>query len=675
MEASSRNKLLLVAVGIFTLLVIAYSNHFNNTFHFDDMHTVVNNVHIRQLKNIPHFFTDARMFSADPGHWGMRPMVTATLAIDYWLGGGLDPFYFQFSTFLFHIALCIVLFFVFRRLLQMAGIAKTDWPALIATGWYALHTANAETLNYVISRSDVLSTFFIVLAFFVFISRSDLRKNGLFLLPAILGVFSKETVLVLLILLFFYVLLFEKDLSIANLFRIKNFKTILSVFVNLVPAALVIIAVQIYTLTRAPAINGVTNPLGNYLLTQSYVWLHYFMMFFAPVKLSADTDWSVIANPLDGRIIAGLIFVCLLVIAIIKASAQPNTRPIAFGLIWFCAALLPTSLAPFAEVMNDHRMYFPFVGLALAVVNFGRLLIIRLNNRALTQYGLPVIIVFIFCGNAYGAYQRNKVWHTEESLWYDVTLKSPHNGRGLMNYGLTQMSVGRYDVAAQYFEKARIYLPYYSTLYINLGVLNGATGNHAAADENFRKGIVYAPGSYESYCYYARYLAQNNRLDEARQMGLKSIELNPSSIMGLKVLIDADNRTARWDEALQRAKALLQLLPGDKETLAAMAKTQQYINLSRLTNYNNAKADDLLDLSLNYYNAARYEDCIKVCQQIIKQWPGNAPAYNNLGACYNSLEKWNEAITALTQSLKIDPKNQLTINNLKWAKDHQHKGY
>src|SRR5437762_11811344 len=30
-------------------------------------------------------------------------------------------------------------------------------------------------------------------------------------------------------------------------------------------------------------------------------------------------------------------------------------------------------------------------------------------------------------------------WKSEETLWHDVVLKSPRNGRGLMNYGNTLM--------------------------------------------------------------------------------------------------------------------------------------------------------------------------------------------------------------------------------------------
>src|SRR5690348_7770520 len=71
--------LLLIAV------VVTYLNHFDNSFHFDDSHTIQNNVFIRDIKNIPRFFTDATTFSSNPSNQSYRPVVSATLAIDYWL--------------------------------------------------------------------------------------------------------------------------------------------------------------------------------------------------------------------------------------------------------------------------------------------------------------------------------------------------------------------------------------------------------------------------------------------------------------------------------------------------------------------------------------------------------------------------------------------------------------
>ncbi|RYE46763.1 MAG: hypothetical protein EOP48_21680, partial [Sphingobacteriales bacterium] len=115
---------------------------------------------------------------------------------------------------------------------------------------------------------------------------------------------------------------------------------------------------------------------------------------------------TVITTFFDKRILAGVIFVILLVIAIFRTSVKKETRPIAFGLIWFAAALLPTSLAPFAEVTNDHRMFFPFIGLALSVVTFTSLRLIKMERKITSSQTAKIIItgamVIVLGLNAYG---------------------------------------------------------------------------------------------------------------------------------------------------------------------------------------------------------------------------------------------------------------------------------
>ena len=76
-------------------VTLVYANHFHNDFHFDDAHTVTANPYIRSLSHLPEIFTDARTFSTLPTHQVYRPIVTASLAIDYWLAGGLKPLVFH----------------------------------------------------------------------------------------------------------------------------------------------------------------------------------------------------------------------------------------------------------------------------------------------------------------------------------------------------------------------------------------------------------------------------------------------------------------------------------------------------------------------------------------------------------------------------------------------------
>ena len=85
------------------------------------------------MNNIPLFFTDARMHCANPNNQTYRPLVSASFAIDYWLGKGLhSTFYFHLSTFIWYVVQCIVMFFLY---LKVFAIAR---PACIESVFCAL---------------------------------------------------------------------------------------------------------------------------------------------------------------------------------------------------------------------------------------------------------------------------------------------------------------------------------------------------------------------------------------------------------------------------------------------------------------------------------------------------------------------------------------------------------
>ncbi len=680
MKDNSKSKIPFFVISLLLLgiLILSYSNHFNNTFHFDDSHTIESNPYIKSLDNCWAFFYSPQMFSSLPSHWGLRPLVSVSLAIDYWMGNSLNPFYFQLSTFIWYILLCIILFFIYQKIISQSIAFKwTAFSALFITAWYALHTANAETINYIISRSDVLSTFFILVSFSLFIHYPNKRKWYWYIIPAVIGVFTKETVLTLVIILFFYINLFEKNISIADHFKKKQFQSILRTIITLLPLFICVAAVQFYTLSFAHSTKDISNPLGYYILTQPYVWVRYFIAFFIPANLTADSDWGVIMNVFDERIIIGLVFISGLIYTIFKTSVKQETKPIAFGLIWFSVTLLPTSIAPFAEVTNDHRMFFPFIGLALAVGQSINLLFIELSNKKLNQKLIqPVFILSITCIlslNAYGVYQRNKVWKTEESLWQDVTIKSPANGRGLMNYGLALMSRGDYANANIYFQKALIYNPYYDALYTNIAILKAATLQPEEAELNFKKAIEFNKESSQSpYLFYAAFLKNNKRYAEAEAIGLTAQKINSYNTEPLELLALIYSETAQWDKLTAIANNILAIDPGSEKGKTFLKIGQERKPIETNTSTSKSVAD-LINKSLLLYNEKQYQKCIDVCNEVLTIDPNNADAYNNIGAAYNELKEWQKAIDACTKALQLNPKHKLANGNLNWAKSELKK--
>src|SRR6202011_2676414 len=134
-------------------------------------------------------------------------------------------------------------------------------------------------------------------------------------------------------------------------------------------------------------------------------------------NLSADYDLNPLVTIHDARFWAGFAFIILFTMCAVTASVFKKTRVIGFGLLWFLIALLPTSLFPLAEVMNDHRTFLPYVGLVIAIAGAAALLAARLDRqRSWTKIAVTCAVVLFLCANAYATFQRNKVWKTEETL-------------------------------------------------------------------------------------------------------------------------------------------------------------------------------------------------------------------------------------------------------------------
>ncbi len=283
----------------------------------------------------------------------------------------------------------------------------------------------------------------------------------------------------------------------------------------------------VHHLTPRNWIAGAANA-HNYLITQPYVALLYARTFFWPSALSADYDLNPFTTTDDPQFWLGFIFIVLFIAAAIVAAVFKKTRVIGFGLLWFLVALLPTSLFPLAEPMNDHRTFLPYIGFVIAIAGAASLL-----ANGLVKYGLPAKIVatcaviVILCANGYATFQRNKVWKTEETLWRDVVAKSPRNPRGLMNYGNTLMAKGDFTGALDYFHRALALAPRYSVLLINLAIAENATKNSQAAEQHFRQALQLAPSSPDSYTFYGRYLLAHSRAVDAAALLRKALELSP----------------------------------------------------------------------------------------------------------------------------------------------------
>jgi Tfp pilus assembly protein PilF len=594
----------LAAGLVLCAVTLTYANHFHNSFQFDDQHTIRDNIYIRSLGNIPKFFSDAATLSVNPLHRSWRPLVPTTLAIDYWLGGGLrSTFYFHLSTFLWFLLQLLLMYWLYDAILARAKPGPGSlWAAWLAVAWYGLHPAIAETINYIIQRGDVLSTLGVVAAMVVYARFPKQRKYGLYLAPFVLGVLAKPPALIFPLLLLAYVALFEEGQSILR-------KSAPAIAVSLAMAVLVRgMTAKTFLPDAAPAYG--------YLITQPYVALRYFASFFLPIHLTADSDLQAFASLWHLEVIGGFLFVGALLVAIWATARRPQMRPIAFGLIWFLVALLPTSLYPLFDVENDHRMYFPFVGLAIAVVWGGKLLLEHWPRKAARWVTAAALLCL--APYALGTRERNMVWHTEESLWHDVTIKSPRNARGLMNYGLALMGKGEFTTALSYFNRAAALAPDYSLLEINLGNVNGALHRDVEAERHYRRAIQLDPRQAEPYFNYARWLDYKDRDREAADTLKTAIGLNPVHMGSRYTLLYVYAKQGQWDEVTSLAENTLKVAPGDvvaAKYLAAKQKLAEKLAAAEALARSEPTPEHFMALSSVYRLAGRHADSAAAAEQ------------------------------------------------------------
>ncbi len=640
----SKTKQFLLFVIAIGMVLAVYSNHFKNAFEFDDDHTIVNNLHIRDIKNIPSFFTDATTTSTLPASQAYRPGVTTLNALDFYFGGQAtpDPFYFHISIFISFLLLGLALFKFTQKILQPHFDEKTTfWFSFISTLWFWLHTANSATINYIIARADSFSTFMVVVAFCVYLCFPKTNKFYLYLIPVVIGFLVKEPAVMFIPIFIVYKILFEQKESFSTIFT-KNRNKLWLVLKECSLPILLVLGLVLFSRSMTPEIwtSGTTNVFG-YALTQPFVILHYFNNFFIPVNLVIDTDWTPITNYFDDRVITGTVFLIALVVLIFKTSK--NHKPIAFGVSWFLLALLPTSsFVPLAEVLNDHRPFFGYIGLFVASAYVLAYVYTHYHSKVkpILMVAAPLVLLL----NAYGTYQQNTKWKSPETIWQDATINAPRNGRAWMNYGNQLMARADYAGAENAYKKTIELWPLYPHAFINLGILKNAQNLDDEAEANFKKGIALDSITPEFYMYYSKLLLKKNRIPEAKILTNKGLQLSPehAQLLEQKKQLEAIQTNGEDFAAFEIRKAL------------ALVKS-------------NPTHETYLNLSLLYHNNKQYPECITACQKALELKPDYALAYNNICSAYIQLEQWEKAIEAGKKGLAIDPSNKLLTGNLNYA--------
>ena len=670
MRAASDGKLAAAAVGGAAFVVGAYANSLRNGFHFDDSHVIERNLAIRSLRNVPRFFTDARTFSILPANQTYRPIASTWLALDYWIGGGLNSVAFHAAQIALLLATGVALFMVYDRLFTNAVVLTTapsdatTWPryaAVAAATLFCVHSANTETLNFISCCSELLSGLGLLGAFLVYLHVPASRRLHLYLAPMLLGMLAKTPAVVFAPLLLAYRLLIEEQLSLSQCFRREHRSTVVAAVRAALPDF--VIGVVAYVLIERMNPPGQSYGGGSrmlYLATESWVWLRYLRLFVLPIGLTADSDLSPFTHLADARVFAGLAVAAVTVLWMLRSARRRESRPIAFGIVWFWLGVLPSSsVFPLAEVTNDHRMFSPFMGLVAAAVWQACVIARGIASRsgrptAMRAVAAAGVVVIVAHGVATRA--RNGVWANDETLWASVVAESPGNARGWMNYGLAQMRTGRYDLALANFQHARLMAPNYNYLEINTAVATDATGDSVSAFAHFQRALALDSNYAGAHYFFGRWLAHHGAGDSAITHLRRALAISPN---------DADTRhlllslvAARSDSAGLLTLAVESLALDPSDTIA-----NAWVSGRIPLRPDSAGPRGWFLTGARLAGAGEHADAVAAYRAALAGDPRDADIWNDLGWSLDRLGFFDSAAIAYGQAISLRPTFERARNN------------
>jgi hypothetical protein len=357
----------LFAFGLIAVIVlIAYSNTFTSTFHFDDNPSIVENPTIKRMTsdNIGSILS------------GVRPVVYLSLMLNYQLGG-LNVVGYHIFNILVHIAnsgffYLLMLWTLNLPILEAKYGGKAKRMALFGALLFAVHPIQTEAVTYIITRTELLATFFYLATFLLFIKGARTKKSSYYagaFFTAALAMGSKEWAVTLPAMLMLYDYLFLSE---------RKFSVVVSRWMVYVAITLTCwIAVRNVPLFSSPVGGGIgfgvstTSGItaNTYWLTSLNVIWTYIRLLFLPIKQNLDYDYPIAKTLFEMPTILSFIGHIVVMGSAFWMYKKKGWLLMPFGVAWFYIGLSPVqSFVPIIDVLFEHRAYMPSIGFFLVFV-------------------------------------------------------------------------------------------------------------------------------------------------------------------------------------------------------------------------------------------------------------------------------------------------------------------
>jgi len=423
-QAGSWARALLHGGVLVLAIVMTFANVLDNEFVYDDQMLIVDDPAVR--------------LPLSAGFEGLyyRPLRTLSYRLDYALGG-MNPRVFHLSNVIYHGVTVLLV----SSLLCAVGASP---PASIAGALvFAVHPVQADAVSYAAGRRDVLCGLFYVVGVLAYLRY---RRSGgaaplvLAAVSYVLAILAKEMAVTLPV----ACLLIDRWQGT----RLARTETGLPVGASTAPGR------HLGSLVALAALGGFALALtyGNHVLriatewpwhggsfatnfaTVARVWTKYLQLMVWPAQLSADYSYDafpVSASVTDPRALVS--FVVLAALAWVGWVSWRRGGRLGLGLVWTAVTLLPVShLVPFRELLAEHYLYLPMMGMAIVVSGIVDAAVVRWPER---RRGLAAALALVVVAAATRTVVRNRDWRDRIALWSATVAVVPRCARAQYNLG------------------------------------------------------------------------------------------------------------------------------------------------------------------------------------------------------------------------------------------------
>lgn len=444
---------LLVAITAAT-----YAGAFYGDFQFDDLFAILINPHLDRWNT----------FVGHLDHM-VRPLLYASFLLDRSLYGNSSTGYHLLNL-LLHLGSGLLVYLILTR----AVTKESKHIPFLTAVLFLIHPIQTETATYISGRASGLMAFFYLLALALYIQAAARQRAGFPHLSYVFGAIfsfvlalgSKETAMT------FPLALLLWDVAIRRLDGAALRKTFLS---DHLPFWLVLLSVVAWAWWH-PRYSALAQfsldirPLWDNLLSELNAITYALLLFICPWKQNFDHDLPVLHSlfewplPLDLLLLGGLTTAALV--------AVRRLPLLSFGIGWFFVQLLPTSLIPRNDLLSERNLYLASIGLLLAVVVLGSILmhqlIKALQRPRLVQIGAGSLALAAVLTLCLMTFQRNALYRDPVLLWSDTVEKSPQKARSHNNLGHAYALRDDWDRAIEEFRIAVQLDPDYALAQKNL---------------------------------------------------------------------------------------------------------------------------------------------------------------------------------------------------------------